>query len=66
MKVLIVDDEPLVRLSLRRALMKGGHVVEEAEDGVSGRDKWGSFKPDLVFLDVLMPRLSGPRFVKGA
>jgi CheY-like chemotaxis protein len=63
-KVLIVDDEPLVRLSLRRALHKAGHQIEEAEDGQSGLEKWQSFKPDLVFLDVLMPRLSGPDLLR--
>lgn len=64
MKVLIVDDEPLVRLSLRRALNKSGHVIEEADDGQSGLEKWQTFKPDLVFLDVLMPRLSGPDLLR--
>lgn len=64
MKVLIVDDEPLVRHSLRRALHKGGHIVEEAEDGQSGLEKWITFKPELVFLDVLMPRLSGPDLLR--
>lgn len=64
MKVLVIDDEPLVRLSLRRALQKIGHTVEEAEDGQSGLDKWRVFQPDLVFLDVLMPRLSGPDLLR--
>ena len=64
MKVLVIDDEPLVRLSLKRALQKGGHTVEEAEDGQSGLDKWRVFAPDLVFLDVLMPRLSGPDLLR--
>lgn len=64
MRVLVIDDEPLVRLSLRRALTKSGHTVDEAEDGQSGRDKWSSFKPELVFLDVLMPRLSGPDLLR--
>ena len=64
MKILVVDDEPLVRLSLRRALQKSGHSVEEAEDGQSGLEKWRVFAPDLVFLDVLMPRLSGPDLLR--
>lgn len=64
MKVLIVDDEPLVRLSLRRALTKSGHQIEEADDGPSGLEKWQAFKPDLVYLDVLMPRLSGPDLLR--
>jgi len=64
MKVLVVDDEPLVRLSLRRSLEKRGHQVREAEDGQVGREIWLSWSPDLVYLDVLMPRLSGPDLLK--
>lgn len=60
MKVLVVDDENLVRRSLRRALEQHGHTVEEAEDGLSGAEKWLKFLPELVYLDVLMPRLTGP------
>lgn len=64
MNVLIVDDEPLVRRSLRRALEKRGHQVIEAEDGLSGLDLWPQRRPDLVYLDVLMPSLSGPDMLK--
>jgi DNA-binding response OmpR family regulator len=64
MKVLIVDDEPLVRLSLRRALEKSGHQVVEAEDGQHGETEWRALEPDLVYLDVLMPRMSGPDLLK--
>ncbi len=64
MKVLIVDDEPLVRRSLKRALEKLGHTVDEAEDGQQGMVRWQALIPDLVYLDVLMPRLSGPDLLK--
>ena len=64
MKVLIVDDEPLVRLSLRRALEKSGHQVFEAEDGQRGLECWVESNPNLVYLDVLMPRMSGPDLLK--
>lgn len=64
MRVLVVDDEPLVRLSLRRALEKRGHVVEECEDGQAALNLWADFQPELVYLDVLMPRLSGPDLLK--
>lgn len=64
MIVLVVDDEPLVRLSLRRALAKHGHEVLEAEDGQSGMEIWTSRKPALVYLDVLMPKLSGPDLLR--
>lgn len=64
MRVLIVDDEPLVRLSLKRALEKSGHEVAEAVDGQQGLELWLSFKPMLTFLDVLMPRMTGPDLLK--
>jgi CheY-like chemotaxis protein len=64
MKFLIIDDEPLVRRSLKRALEIQGHEVDEAQDGLEGLKKWESMKPDLVFLDVLMPVMSGPALLQ--
>jgi CheY-like chemotaxis protein len=64
MKILIIDDEPLVRKSLSRACASKGHQVIEASDGIEGLNKWISEKPDMVFLDVLMPGLSGPQLLK--
>lgn len=61
MKILIVDDEPLVRRSLRRALEHKGFAVVEADDGKKGLDLFRKEKPQVVFLDVLMPGLSGPQ-----
>jgi two-component system, response regulator PdtaR len=63
-KVLIVDDEALVRRSLERACSSRGHIVEQAEDGQKGIELWQSWHPDLVFLDVLMPKLSGVEVLK--
>ncbi|MBK9324018.1 MAG: response regulator [Bdellovibrionaceae bacterium] len=64
MKILIVDDEPLIRRSLARVLKGRGHEVVEAEDGNAGLSAWLSEKPDLVFLDVLMPGMTGPQVLK--
>lgn len=64
MKILIVDDEPLVRRSLARALKGRGHEVLEATDGPSGLASWKGEDPDLVFLDVLMPGLTGPQVLE--
>lgn len=58
--MLIVDDEPLVRRALSRVLKAKGHTVLEATDGLEGLNSWKQNGPDLVFLDVLMPSLSGP------
>ena len=63
MKVLIIDDEPIIRRALGRVFKKRGHEVLEAEGGESGLEKWKSSGPDLVFLDVLMPDLNGPQVI---
>jgi DNA-binding response OmpR family regulator len=64
MKVLIIDDEPLVRRSLARALKVAGHEVIEAEDGPVGLDLWLNEIPNLVFIDVLMPGMTGPEVIQ--
>lgn len=64
MKILIVDDEALVRKSLARACRAKGHEVFEATDGVEGLARWKEVQPDLVFLDVLMPGMSGPEVLQ--
>lgn len=61
MRFLIIDDEPLVRRSLGRALSAKGHEVSEAVDGQEGLVRWREKRPDVVFLDVLMPGLTGPQ-----
>lgn len=64
MKVLIVDDEPLVRRALKRAFEKHGHQVVEAHDGKQAVEVWPLTKPDVVLLDILMPGLSGPQVLQ--
>jgi two-component system response regulator MprA len=59
MKVLVVDDEPAVRNALERALRSHGYVVSTAVDGLDGLERVASEAPDLVVLDILMPRLDG-------
>jgi len=59
--VLLVEDEPAVRLTARRALEEAGYRVIEAEDGRHALDlvARGPALPDLVVADVVMPRLNG-------
>jgi len=61
-KVMIADDHPLVRGGLRALLERDGEfqVIAEAADGYEAIDLAVLHKPDVVLLDVGMPRLSGP------
>ncbi len=60
-RALVVDDEPLVRERIRTLLAAHAdiEVVAEREDGLSALEALGECAPDLVFLDVQMPGLSG-------
>ena len=59
LKILIVDDEFLIRKALTLSAEKREHRVKSAENGTKGLKIWLEFKPDLVFLDVLMPDMDG-------
>jgi two-component system response regulator MprA len=60
MKILVVDDEPAVRESLRRALELEGYSVDLAADGVEALEHLGANgEPDALILDILMPRMDG-------
>ena len=58
-RVLVVDDEPMVREVVGRYLVVNGYVVCEAADGPAAVDALRDFKPDLVVLDVMLPNASG-------
>ena len=57
--VLIVDDDPLTRLMASEALRESGYTSVEAEDGLRALALFDSERPDLVLLDVMMPRKNG-------
>ena len=57
--ILVVDDEPAVRDALERALRSDGYRVSLAGDGEEALAKVSGQPPDLIVLDVLMPRLDG-------
>ncbi len=58
-KVLVVDDEDAIVLSLEFLLKRAGYEVEVARDGEEALTKVSSFCPDLILLDVMMPRKDG-------
>ena len=58
-RILIVEDEPAMVAGLRDNFEYEGYQVISAEDGVAGLDRALNDNPDLVVLDVMMPRMSG-------
>ncbi|GGY96151.1 response regulator transcription factor [Streptomyces poonensis] len=58
-RILIVDDEPAVREALQRSLAFEGYDTEVAVDGADALEKATAYRPDLVVLDIQMPRMDG-------
>ena len=58
-KILVVDDIPLNVLLVKKMLQPLGLTTDEAEDGVVAMEKIARQKPDLVLLDLMMPRMNG-------
>ncbi len=58
-KVLVIDDSNTIRRSAEIFLKQGGHEVMLAEDGFDALAKVNDFQPQLIFCDILMPRLDG-------
>jgi twitching motility two-component system response regulator PilG len=58
-RVLVIDDSKTIRRTAETLLAKAGYEVMTAEDGFEALGKIVSFKPNLVFVDIMMPRLDG-------
>ena len=58
-KILIVEDEPDIREALRDKLEREGFLVVVAEDGLQGLDLAEKESPDLILLDIVLPKLDG-------
>lgn len=58
-KILIADDNKQITSVLTEYAKKEGYTVEVATDGVEAMEKYRSFEPDLILLDVMMPRMDG-------
>jgi pilus assembly protein CpaE len=58
-KILVVDDDPNVQRLLQYTLKQEGYDVVVASDGAEGFRLWGAEEPDLILLDVMLPKLDG-------
>ncbi|MHA2502475.1 MAG: response regulator [Candidatus Kariarchaeaceae archaeon] len=64
-RILIVDDARFMRLVLRRILTQAGHeIVGEAKDGVEAVEMYADKRPDVMTLDIVMPRQNGIEAVR--
>lgn len=63
-KILIVEDDPLIKDLYRMALDEAGYEVETAESSEETYQKLENFHPDVIFLDVMLPGTSGLEILK--
>ena len=57
--ILVIEDDPSVRTLLEKSLAAKGYRVEACEDGLAGLAILEDFAPDLIIVDIMMPRLDG-------
>ena len=63
-RVLVVDDEPMVRETLGQVLCDEGYVVDLAVDGATALDRVHAARPDAILLDLMMPGMNGRQFLQ--
>jgi two-component system alkaline phosphatase synthesis response regulator PhoP len=59
MDVLVADDEPFIQRSLAFVLKKEGFDVITADNGQEAMEKAKEFRPKIIFLDIMMPKING-------
>lgn len=63
-RILIVDDDPILQSIFRNLLTRMGYHVDAASDGQEGLSKANAHEPDLIVLDMLMPKMDGIEFLR--
>lgn len=63
-KILLVEDSKFLRMATERALVRAGYQVSTATDGVDAVELARKQKPDLILLDMLLPKMTGPDVLK--
>ena len=61
-RILLVDDSKFLRMETERALARAGYHVSTAEDGPSALEQARTEKPDVILLDMLLPKMTAQRF----
>lgn len=62
--ILIVEDDKVLNDAYCLILKKAGHKILSAQDGQEALDITGTVEPDIIFLDLLMPRVDGLKFLE--
>ncbi|MCA0754311.1 response regulator transcription factor [Paenibacillus sp. N4] len=65
-KILIAEDEPVLRMLIADTLEDEGYEIDEASDGVEALDKMKADAFDLIILDYMMPRMTGAEVIEAA
>jgi DNA-binding response OmpR family regulator len=63
-RVLIVEDDPLVNRMYQKIFESGGYQVEVADNGEEGLEKIKTFRPSIVLLDMMMPKINGHELLR--
>jgi len=63
-KVMLVEDSKFLRIGTERALARAGYEVVSAEDGETALDLARESRPDIILLDMLLPKITGPDVLK--
>jgi CheY-like chemotaxis protein len=62
--ILLVEDSKFLRMASERALAKAGYNVTSTDDGEQALRSAQEFNPDLILLDMLLPKLGGPEVLR--
>ncbi|MCG6894804.1 MAG: response regulator, partial [Desulfobacteraceae bacterium] len=63
-KILVVDDNRGMLRFMTNLMRKEGHDVETAEDGFAALDKLNEYRPDILFVDLIMPKIAGDKLCR--
>ncbi|HQF76467.1 MAG TPA: response regulator, partial [Syntrophales bacterium] len=60
-KILVVDNHPIILEYMSKFLGKDGHEVRTSEDGLHALDLLENWRPDIIFVDLIMPNIDGKK-----